>query len=132
TRLRRAEHLVQSVFDEDALNQVLGSAETRAGRALAFPNILQHRVDPFRLADPSRPGHRKILAFFLVDPSVTIVSTSDVPPQQPWSPTSTMTLEQAKEFRSQWMQDRNFSVNKHTVQISERESRSASTDLGGS
>ena len=28
-----------------AMNQVLGSAETRAGRVLAFPNILQHCVD---------------------------------------------------------------------------------------
>jgi hypothetical protein len=112
---------VYGLADEDAMNQVLGSAETRAGRALAFPNILQHHVDPFRLADPSRPGHRKILVFFLVDPSVTIVSTSDVPPQQPWSPTSTMTLEQAKEFRSQLMQERKFFVDEHNEKIYERE-----------
>lgn len=112
---------VYGLADEDAMNQVLGSAETRAGRALAFPNILQHHVDPFRLADPSRPGHRKILVFFLVDPSVTIVSTSDVPPQQPWSPTSTMTLEQAKEFRSQLMRERKFFVDEHNEQIYERE-----------
>ena len=112
---------VYGLADEDAMNQVLGSAETRAGRALAFPNIFQHRVDPFRLADPSRPGHRKILAFFLVDPSVTIVSTSDVPPQQHWSPTSTMTLEQAKEFRRQLMQERKFFVDENNDQIYERE-----------
>jgi Protein of unknown function (DUF4246)/Domain of unknown function DUF4246, N-terminal len=112
---------VYGLGDEDALNQVLGSAETRAGRVLAFPNILQHRVDPFRLADPSRPGHRKILAFFLVDPSVTITSTSDVPPQQPWSPTSTMTLEQAKEYRRQLMQERKFFVDEHNEKIYERE-----------
>ena len=112
---------VYGLNDQDALNQVLGSAETRAGRALAFPNILQHRVGPFRLADPSRPGHRKILAFFLVDPSVTIVSTSDVPPQQPWSATSTMTLEQAGEFRSQLMQERKFFVDEHNQDVYERE-----------
>jgi hypothetical protein len=112
---------VYGLADEDAMNQVLGSAETRAGRALAFPNILQHHVDPFRLADPSRPGHRKILVFFLVDPSMTIISTSDVPPQQPWSPTSPMTLEQAKEFRSQLMQERKFFVDEHTEKIYERE-----------
>jgi len=107
--------------DEDAMNQVLGSAETRVGRVLAFPNILQHHVDPFRLADPSRPGHRKILVFFLLDPSVTIISTSDVPPQQPWSPTSTMTMEQAKEFRSQLMQERKLFVDEHNEKIYERE-----------
>jgi hypothetical protein len=112
---------VYGLHDEDALNQVLGSAETRVGRVLAFPNILQHRVDPFRLADPSRPGHRKILAFFLVDPSVTIVSTADVPPQQPWSPMSTMTVEQAREFRRQLMQERKFFVNEHNEGIYERE-----------
>jgi len=118
---RKGVREVYGVGDEDAMNQVLGSAETRAGRALAFPNILQHRVDPFHLADPSRPGHRKILAFFLVDPSVTIVSTSDVPPQQPWSATSTMTLEQAREFRRQLMQERKFFVNEHNEKIYERE-----------
>ncbi|MEV6247245.1 DUF4246 domain-containing protein [Streptomyces sp. NPDC051742] len=112
---------VYGLEDEDALNQVLGSASTPEGRCLAFPNVLQHRVGSFRLADPTRPGHRKILAFFLVDPSETIVSTSDVPPQQPWSDTSTMTLEQAKEYREQLMQERKFFVDEHNEQIYERE-----------
>ena len=104
-----------------SLNQVLGAAETRAGRALAFPNILQHRVSPFRLADPSRPGYRKILVFFLVEPSVTITSTSDVPPQQPWSAQSTMTLEQAKEFREELMQERKYLVDHQNDRVYERE-----------
>ncbi|MEV5970335.1 DUF4246 domain-containing protein [Streptomyces sp. NPDC051921] len=112
---------VYGLEDEDALNQMLGSASTPAGRCLAFPNILQHRVDPFRLADPTRPGHRKILAFFLVDPSQRIVSTSDVPPQQPWSDTSTMTLEQAKDYREQLMRERKFFVDEHNEQLYERE-----------
>ncbi|MFI8191656.1 DUF4246 domain-containing protein [Streptomyces sp. NPDC085946] len=112
---------VYGLEDEDALNQVLGSASTPAGRCLAFPNILQHRVGSFRLADPTRPGHRKILAFFLVDPSETIVSTSDVPPQQPWSGTSTMTLEQAKAYREQLMQERKFFVDEHNERLYERE-----------
>lgn len=112
---------VYGLEDEDALNQVLGTASTPAGRCLAFPNVLQHRVGPFRLADPSRAGHRKILAFFLVDPSQTIVSTSDVPPQQPWAETSTMTLEQAREYREQLMQERKFFVGEHNEQLYERE-----------
>ncbi|MFI1508799.1 DUF4246 domain-containing protein [Streptomyces sp. NPDC020597] len=107
--------------NEDALNQLLGSASTPAGRCLAFPNTLQHRVGSFRLTDATRPGHRKILAFFLVDPSQTIVSTSDVPPQQPWSDTSTMTLAQAEEFREQLMQERKFFVDEHNEQLYERE-----------
>ncbi|GHF99854.1 hypothetical protein GCM10018791_08800 [Streptomyces zaomyceticus] len=112
---------VYGLEDEDALNQVLGSASTPAGRCLAFPNILQHRVGSFRLTDATRPGHRKILAFFLVDPSERIVSTSDVPPQQPWSETSTMTLEQAKAYREELMRERKFFVDEHNEQLYERE-----------
>ncbi|WP_406375862.1 DUF4246 domain-containing protein [Streptomyces sp. NBC_00647] len=112
---------VYGLEDEDALNQVLGSASTPAGRCLAFPNILQHRVGSFRLTNPTRPGYRKILAFFLVDPSERIVSTSDVAPQQPWSDTSTMTLEQAKSYREQLMQERKFFVDEHNEQLYERE-----------
>ncbi|MCX5247280.1 DUF4246 domain-containing protein [Streptomyces sp. NBC_00201] len=112
---------VYGLEDEDALNQMLGSTSTPAGLCLAFPNILQHRVDSFRLTDPTRPGYRKILAFFLVDPSEKIVSTSDVPPQQPWSDTSTMTFEQAKNYREQLMQERKFFVDEHNEQLYERE-----------
>ncbi|MEU4871598.1 DUF4246 domain-containing protein [Streptomyces sp. NPDC021608] len=112
---------VYGLENEDALNQVWGSTPTPSGRCLAFPNILQHRVGPFRLADPTRPGHRKILAFFLVDPSERIVSTADVPPQQPWSATSTMTLEQAKSYREELMREREFFVDEHNEQLYERE-----------
>lgn len=62
--------------------QEIGRVLTSEGRLLAFPNVLQHRVSPFRLTDPTRPGHRKILALFLVDPYVRILSTANVPPQQ--------------------------------------------------
>ncbi|KAJ6474162.1 hypothetical protein C8R45DRAFT_935569 [Mycena sanguinolenta] len=56
---------------------------TKRGRALSWPNQYQHRVSPFELADPSKPGHRKILAIFLVDPTINhIPSTTVVPPQQ--------------------------------------------------
>lgn len=52
------------------------------GRLLTRPNILQHQVQPFELDDPSKPGHRKILALFLVDPNIRIISTANVPCQQ--------------------------------------------------
>lgn len=44
--------------------------------------MLQHRVLPFKLEDASKPGHRKLLALFLVDPSIKIPSTANIPPQQ--------------------------------------------------
>jgi hypothetical protein len=69
--------------------QVLGSVHTKAGRtrAIAFPNILQHRVQPFELLDRSKPGHRTILVYFLVAPCEhqRVLSTAHVtPPQREW------------------------------------------------
>lgn len=55
---------------------------TLEGRCLCFPNIYQHQVQPFELKDKSKPGHRKILVFFLSDPAQSVLSTSEIPPQQ--------------------------------------------------
>jgi hypothetical protein len=44
--------------------------------------LYQHRVSPFELADPSKPGYRKILVLFLVDPHLKVTSATDVAPQQ--------------------------------------------------
>lgn len=76
---------VYGLRDEGALNQPLGSIATSTpGRCVAFPNI-QHRVLPFGLADPSRPGRRSIVAFFLVDPAAAAdaaaLTADTVPPQ---------------------------------------------------
>ncbi|KAH0565668.1 hypothetical protein GP486_000942 [Trichoglossum hirsutum] len=62
--------------------QDVGEIICKEGRLITFPNILQHRVNPFRLEDTSQPGHRKILAIFLVDPHIRIISTANVPPQR--------------------------------------------------
>ncbi|KAF8601413.1 hypothetical protein BDV93DRAFT_524801 [Ceratobasidium sp. AG-I] len=67
--------------DEPSVNE-LGSVVTSQHRCIAFPNTYQHRVSPFELADKSKPGHRKILALFLVDPALHKPSTTTVPPQQ--------------------------------------------------
>ncbi|KAM6502962.1 Protein of unknown function (DUF4246) domain containing protein [Amanita muscaria] len=62
--------------------QDIGNVLTKEGRLITFPNTLQHQVQPFELADPTKPGHRKILALFLVDPIVNIISTANVPCQR--------------------------------------------------
>ncbi|KAK7417755.1 hypothetical protein QQX98_004411 [Neonectria punicea] len=62
--------------------QNYGSVETKEGRLLAFPNVFHHRVSPFRLKDPTKPGHRRFVALWLVDPFTRILSTANVPPQQ--------------------------------------------------
>ena len=68
--------------NDSALVQNIGSVSCVQGRAIAWPNTLQHKVQPFNLIDSKKPGLRKILVFFLVDPSKRIISTSIVPPQQ--------------------------------------------------
>ncbi|KAL2271985.1 hypothetical protein VTJ83DRAFT_1356 [Remersonia thermophila] len=62
--------------------QVYGSVATPQGRFLAFPNVFQHRVSSFRLADPTKPGHRRFIALWLVDPTQRVISTANVPPQR--------------------------------------------------
>jgi hypothetical protein len=62
--------------------QNYGNVQTRQGRLLAFPNVFQHRVSPFKLVDPTKPGHRRFVALWLVDPTKRIISTANIPPQQ--------------------------------------------------
>lgn len=45
---------------------------------MVFPNTYQLNVEPFELIDKSQPGHRKILVFWLIDPSNRVLSTKDV------------------------------------------------------
>lgn len=67
---------------DDNVTQDLGGVICKEGRLLTFPNTVQHRVSSFSLADPTKPGHRKILALFLVDPHRRVISSANVPPQR--------------------------------------------------
>lgn len=124
--------LMYGLTDQALLVQILGSVNTIEDRCLVFPNTLQHKVEPFELADPRKPGVRKILAFFLVDPEKQIPSTAVIPPQQQdWiaevqatavtklgldedtqreiqnlSRGAAMTLEEAKRYRLGLMEER--------------------------
>ncbi|KAF8587909.1 hypothetical protein K439DRAFT_1385260 [Ramaria rubella] len=69
--------------DEDIFaNQFLGTVTTPKDRCICFPNGMQHHLSPFKLIDPTKPGHRKTLVFFLIDPNQRVMSTSEVLPQQ--------------------------------------------------
>ncbi|KAL5632858.1 hypothetical protein ACGC1H_005717 [Rhizoctonia solani] len=74
--------LTWGISDDDPCVNELGSVITCQDRCIAFPNVYQHRVSSFQLADRSKPGHRKIMALFLVDPAIRRPSTTTVPPQQ--------------------------------------------------
>jgi hypothetical protein len=98
--------------NEVLITQELGSVECREGRLVTFPNTLQHRVSPFSLADPTKPGHRKILALFLVDPHRRIISSANVPPQRgDWcegkgAAHGGMSMDEAKAYRLELMEER--------------------------
>ncbi|KAK6518783.1 hypothetical protein TWF506_005918 [Arthrobotrys conoides] len=65
--------------------QEIGGIKTINNRAIAFPNIYQHQVQPFELVDKTKPGYRKVLVFFLCDPSKEneVPTSRVVAPQQP-------------------------------------------------
>lgn len=78
----RGVRIVYGLNNDGPLNQHIGQIQTKQDRSIVFPNIYQHRVSPFQLKDQNEIGQRKILVFFLVDPSIRILSTANVPPQQ--------------------------------------------------
>ncbi|QRD87231.1 hypothetical protein F9C07_222 [Aspergillus flavus] len=98
----------------------LGSVLCQEGRLLTFPNTVQHRVSSFSLADRSKPGHRRILALFLVDPHRRIISSANVPPQrEDWLPEELeskakrdmkplMAMDEAREARLELMAERSL------------------------
>ncbi len=60
----------------------VGSVETPAGRLIVFPNSHIHKLSELSVAAGATEGRRRVIVFWLVDPSVTIPSTRDVPAQQ--------------------------------------------------
>lgn len=113
--------------DGEIINNYLGYVLTTNDRAIVFPNVYQHKVEKFSLVDKTKPGYRRILVFFLVDPNTRIISTSDVDPQQDYwyddksRPNTTMTYEQACTHRNELMKERKFMINDLTENIYERE-----------
>ncbi|KAK5654209.1 hypothetical protein OQA88_7384 [Cercophora sp. LCS_1] len=62
--------------------QRYGNVVTKQGRMIAFPNVFHHRVEGLRLLDGTKPGHRRFVALWLVDPMVRVIGTANVPPQR--------------------------------------------------
>lgn len=115
--------------DRDPLNQILGSFTAKAGRCIVFPNVYQHRVAPFELADKTKPGFRKILVFFLIDPKKKVISTHNVLPQQPdWKDIKSqkkdrqiITRKEAESFREKLMFERRYVGDEYQKEFFERE-----------
>jgi hypothetical protein len=128
----RGVRTVYGLNDEMPLNQRIGDVVTQENRCIVFPNIYQHCVAPFHLEDSTKPGVRKILVFFLVDPSLRIISTANVPPQQShWYTAQSeskyslrnhvkMTMKEAKEHRESLMKERKFFIAQNNEYLYER------------
>jgi len=109
-----------------------GHAVAQSNRLVVFPNVYEHSVRPFELANKSQSGYRKFITLFLVDPATKIISTADVAPQQTaWYPitgersngllplpgtsystSETMTLAQAKRYRNDASAERGVPMTK--------------------
>lgn len=88
------------------------------------------------MIDETKPGHRRFIALWLVDPNRRIISTANVPPQQqdwlldsdisntPETRRVLMGAEEAKEHRLELMQERAT-----FVQIAAREWENARYDF---
>lgn len=77
------QHLVSDIdTGEVHPYQHIGSVATHQGRLVAFPNVLEHRIDPFRLVDETKSGRYRWLTLYLIDPHYRGCSTRNVPPQQ--------------------------------------------------
>ena len=79
----------------------VGSVETPAGRLIVFPNSHIHKLSELSVAAGATEGRRRVIVFWLVDPSVTIPSTRDVPAQQ-----SVIPHEDALAIRLELMDER--------------------------
>ena len=66
----------------DPPNQKIGGVNLWEGRVVVFPNTFQTKMNPFSIADPSRPCHLRILTLHLVDPNRRAMSTAMVPCQR--------------------------------------------------
>ncbi|KAI0786665.1 hypothetical protein C8Q75DRAFT_261835 [Abortiporus biennis] len=133
-------HLIWGLHRDEGLVQDLGGLSTSEGRVIVFPNIYQHAISPFSLKDKTKPGHRSILVFFLVDPTERITSTAHVPPQDPsWFMAETvdkmkklfpvelqwevqkslspMTRKSAEEHRLKLMEERTYATDAVTNEV---------------
>lgn len=72
----------RAIDDRVPALQELGSVRLPVGRLVAYPNALQHRMQPLHITDPDSPGHQDRLTILLVDPHYRLCSTANVPPQR--------------------------------------------------
>ncbi|KAF3192895.1 hypothetical protein TWF225_011683 [Orbilia oligospora] len=65
--------------------QEIDGALIKENRTVVFTSNYEYCLfsEPLRLIDKTKPGHLKMLMFHLVDPDFNLLTTKDIPPQQP-------------------------------------------------
>ncbi|KAJ2881638.1 hypothetical protein H4R27_003958 [Coemansia aciculifera] len=97
-------HIVENGFMYGCrYSQEVGGIEIKAGRLVCYPNLYQTMMPAFELADPTKPGHARYIAFYVTDPFTKMFSTEIVPPQDPsWAqagqPDASKLVEQVGNF----------------------------------
>lgn len=106
--------LTPGFHHEGKMNRYLGLIKAQTGASIVFPNTLQHRVKDFEAK--GQKGERIILAFFVIDPKMRVLSTKDVLPQQ-----NVFTRKQTEYHRERLMFHRKYFYSKLNEEIFERE-----------
>ncbi|ONH66703.1 hypothetical protein BON22_3575 [Cyberlindnera fabianii] len=69
--------------EEQLLVRNIGEVTSETNKVVIWPNLFQHHVERFELADKSKKGHRKIMCFFICDPyNDQVLATDKVPMQR--------------------------------------------------
>lgn len=106
------QYLEKESVNELEKYKVVGNVETKEDMCIVFPNFLYHQVDDIVLSKNAESGKRKILVFWLVDPSTKIYSTNNVLPLK-----DKLSLEEAHVYREMLMMERKYVAN--TIDASE-------------
>lgn len=90
---------VDRMVDEGTIP--LGRIATPADRLLVFPNSHIHKLSELSVQAGATEARRRVIVFWLVDPSVSLPSTREVPPQQGVIP-----HDEALQIRLELMEER--------------------------
>ncbi|KAH9098534.1 hypothetical protein Ae201684P_017746 [Aphanomyces euteiches] len=83
---RMNHRVLEAVYGVDSSShnvQETGFTLLLPGRAVVFPNNIEHRLASFELVDETSCGFLDWVTILLVNPDHPILSTANVPPQQP-------------------------------------------------
>ncbi|KAJ2484779.1 hypothetical protein IWW37_006105 [Coemansia sp. RSA 2050] len=79
----KAHNVIEDSEGDCKLVQEFEGIDIRDGRYICYPNLYQVKMPAFTLADPTKAGCVKCIAFYIVDPATKVKSTGIIPPRDP-------------------------------------------------